>query len=95
MTAKLASIADRIRALEEKSFSEPDGAIWDLITDIREERGLPPPNPLRYGFPPGRELINELMDYIRENAEEYRMEELRKLDRDADVAMGIKTGESS
>lgn len=72
MTSKLGSIADRIRALEEIAFEEPDGAIWELIKDIREERGLPPPDPLRYGFPPGRELINELMDFIKEIAEKYR-----------------------
>jgi Asp-tRNA(Asn)/Glu-tRNA(Gln) amidotransferase C subunit len=70
--AKIAKIVERIKALEADA-TEPDGVFWQLLKQMREDRGLPPPDPLNYGHA-GRDAVNELFEYFRENADEYEKE---------------------
>jgi hypothetical protein len=58
----------RITAIEGAVMKEPQGEFWQLIKHERTEREFPPPDPLAYGFPPGKKMLMEIYGYIQEAA---------------------------
>ncbi len=58
----------RVAALEQEAFEEPEGEIWELLKQLRAERGLPSPQARDYGNH-GRDVVREVFGYLRENAE--------------------------
>jgi hypothetical protein len=73
-TSKITDLLKRVAELEQESFEEPDGEFWQLLKQMREERGLPPPDQRDYGYA-ARDAVNELFTFIREEGENYEREQ--------------------
>lgn len=64
MTATLPDIEKRLKILEAHALPDTNSEVWQLFKRLREERGLPPPDPADYGY---GDDIREMFSYLRED----------------------------